>query len=83
MHHAKVAKARRQIMPADAHTVAVERRVDKQAVIARCRPKLALPAGQQVSDALAFIVSQSISCSITWNLLWRIQVLRNLIDDTL
>ena len=61
MHILPVTEPLRQVSPGDAGTVAVENRLDEQAVVRRRHPDMAFPPRQQVTDAVLLIVTKGVA----------------------
>src|SRR5882672_475207 len=61
MHCLPRTKPLRQVAPGDAGAVAEQHRLDKQPIILRRHPDVALAAGQKILDSIPLVVAQAIA----------------------
>src|SRR5207248_605932 len=61
MHVLPVAEAFRQVAPGNAGAVAIQNRLDEQAVVRRGHADMALPSRQQLLDPLPLVIAQSVA----------------------
>ena len=67
MNDSEIPESLRQVSPGNTGSVAVQHRLDKQAVIFGCAAHMAFSSGQEVFDTLPLVVTESVSSC--WHLL--------------